>query len=739
MKNVTFACLIILNCASVFAQNRKLVVIGSSTSAGLNASPIDSSWVNRFNYYYKYQLGKIDSTYNLAVSGTTVYQGMPTSYVPVSRPAPRSAASNVTQAVNHLSDLATPANGVIIVNYPTNGYDNYSIAEIMASLQLMYDSAVRTGNRCFITTTQPRTDGNFGMAATKRKLAEIKISSSPVSGLPIRSISGMACITRLILPLPAHITPATLPISTMQATVNCLTEWLRRIFLTLPIQHKPAIIKATYLLRDFGSDASSWQTYNGSAWVAAATPPTSSSGTITILNGDSIRINTATNFDQVVVESGAVLTLFNLSTATSFTLNDAPGADITVNGRLYVSVNGTLSGTGTIQNNSGGLITIRNQGILSVNTNSEGAINVNNTGNIQNALVTNYGTLTLINFTLNLNSATLNNYGTIDMAYNDNSYIAGTGGVLINNSIGSIFKSNVAGIAYVNAGIAFTNKGTIKGTGQFIFYNVINNAGNISPGNSPGILTVNPAFITGKTPVFNLEINSIGSVAGTNYDQLNFSVIDFLNTNVTGATLQVTDRTGDPVGTTYTLLTSPSGSITGPFAQVTLSPSLGNLVYNSNSITVQKTSVLSVTWGQFTAVANNQQVVLNWHTLQETNAAHFVIEHATNNQQFSAIGNIAAKGNSSTPTAYAFTHTSPNLYTSNYYRLRQVDLDGKYMYSVNRWVRFNNGNLVKVQVTPNPVHNMLQVNVQATDISIEINNPNGTRVYRQQLQPGMHV
>jgi hypothetical protein len=33
-------------------QSRKLTVIGSSTSAGLAASPIDSAWVNRFNYYY---------------------------------------------------------------------------------------------------------------------------------------------------------------------------------------------------------------------------------------------------------------------------------------------------------------------------------------------------------------------------------------------------------------------------------------------------------------------------------------------------------------------------------------------------------------------------------------------------------------------------------------------------------------------------------------------------------------
>ena len=46
----------------------------------------------------------------------------------------------------------------------------------MNSLQLIYDSATGTGNRCFITTTQPRTDGIFNTSDVKRKLADIKDS-----------------------------------------------------------------------------------------------------------------------------------------------------------------------------------------------------------------------------------------------------------------------------------------------------------------------------------------------------------------------------------------------------------------------------------------------------------------------------------------------------------------------------------------------------------------------------------
>jgi hypothetical protein len=72
--------------------------------------------------------------------------------------------------------MAIPANGVVIVNYPTNGYITYSIAEIMNSLQVIYDSATRLGNKCYITTTQPRNDAGFNSPAVKRKLADIKDS-----------------------------------------------------------------------------------------------------------------------------------------------------------------------------------------------------------------------------------------------------------------------------------------------------------------------------------------------------------------------------------------------------------------------------------------------------------------------------------------------------------------------------------------------------------------------------------
>lgn len=154
----------------------RMVAIGSSTTGGTGANPPDSAWVNRFTHYYKNQLGIVDNVYNLGWGGSTCYRGMPTSYSPPAGREGPDPFNNVTRAVTLLSGMSIPANGVVIVNYPTNGYITYSIAEIMKCLQVIYDSATRLGNKCYITTTQPRNDAGFNNPVIKRKLADIKDS-----------------------------------------------------------------------------------------------------------------------------------------------------------------------------------------------------------------------------------------------------------------------------------------------------------------------------------------------------------------------------------------------------------------------------------------------------------------------------------------------------------------------------------------------------------------------------------
>ncbi len=151
---------------------RDLAVVGSSTSACYGASTTDSCYIGRLRTYFNKQAPNDTSIDNgFSVGGYTVYKGMPSSYVsPYSDPTYQTdPGHNITAA------LASHPN-IVLVNYPTNGYDVLPFDSIMYCLRTIRDSAVKAGVPCFVTTTQPRTSGNFGTSAIKAKLARLKDS-----------------------------------------------------------------------------------------------------------------------------------------------------------------------------------------------------------------------------------------------------------------------------------------------------------------------------------------------------------------------------------------------------------------------------------------------------------------------------------------------------------------------------------------------------------------------------------
>lgn len=131
------------------AQGKIISVIGSSTAAGSGASADDSSWVNRLRNYYQ-AAGQLSSVFNLALSGTTTYHGMPTGFVPpANRPAP-DPLRNVTRALSFNPD-------VVLVSYPSNDLVlGYSMQEFMNNLRTIYNTVITAGKRCYITGSQPR-------------------------------------------------------------------------------------------------------------------------------------------------------------------------------------------------------------------------------------------------------------------------------------------------------------------------------------------------------------------------------------------------------------------------------------------------------------------------------------------------------------------------------------------------------------------------------------------------------
>lgn len=114
-------------------------------------------------------------------------------------------------------------------------------------------------------------------------------------------------------------------------------------------------------------------------------------------------------------------------------------------------------------------------------------------------------------------------------------------------------------------------------------------------------------------------------------------------------------------------------------------------------------STLPVTLKLFTATRQGAMVNLKWVTASEQNNRGFEIERMLGNGNWEAVGFVSSQaqgGNSSDDLNYSYT--DPNNFKGiSQYRLRQVDLDGRYKLSEIRAVR-GEEQKDKVIVFPNP-------------------------------------
>ena len=107
-----------------------------------------------------------------------------------------------------------------------------------------------------------------------------------------------------------------------------------------------------------------------------------------------------------------------------------------------------------------------------------------------------------------------------------------------------------------------------------------------------------------------------------------------------------------------------------------------------------------------TPATQKQQVQLDWKTETESGNSHFEIEHSTDASSFTYVGAVAGAGNAIQEQRYDFLHETPANGT-NYYRLRQVDLDGTETLSEVREVTISAPD--QLSVFPNPTTDELSV------------------------------
>jgi len=134
----------------------------------------------------------------------------------------------------------------------------------------------------------------------------------------------------------------------------------------------------------------------------------------------------------------------------------------------------------------------------------------------------------------------------------------------------------------------------------------------------------------------------------------------------------------------------------------------------NNIKTLSSNCLLPVDLLNFTSTILNKSVKLQWQTMTEINSNYFSIERSADGINFSGIGKQSAAGNSNDLTQYVFIDHTP--LSTNYYRLKEVDLDGNYQYSNILLVKMQQ--LQPLIIMGNPVQNDLQLSINNGQSSI---------------------
>lgn len=176
-------------------------------------------------------------------------------------------------------------------------------------------------------------------------------------------------------------------------------------------------------------------------------------------------------------------------------------------------------------------------------------------------------------------------------------------------------------------------------------------------------------------------------------------------------------------GFTIAAASLPASVTTGTVI-VAIATGTSSSINSSSEFGPSFVSTLPVRLVQFNGRIQSGVVTLDWNTLDETGNSYFDVERSANGSQFSKIGTVTAR--SGNANSYSFVDGQAQ--AVNFYRLKQVDKNGKVTYSKVILVRADLGKGA-TRVSPNPF-------VGSINIAFELNKDENVtlRLYNQSGQ-----
>lgn len=235
------------------------------------------------------------------------------------------------------------------------------------------------------------------------------------------------------------------------------------------------------------------------------------------------------------------------------------------------------------------------------------------------------------------------------------------------------------------------------------------------------------------------ELNSLISNAGCNDpngcqdDDDVCNINDLFVTQISGATSE--DGTFDATDGTFTLHT-PTNSGVGNnhfganYVQFSVSSFSEFWIHGS-----EHSVPLPVEMTYFTAKAvENQKVRLDWQTATEINNEGFAVERSKDGKNFVQVGYVKGNGNSNEMNNYQYEDRNV-IAGTYYYRLKQIDFDGKFEYSDIKAASIEGFEGIALSTfIPNPAQHTtkLEVNlIEQSNVAIQIFDNLGRLVERK--------
>ncbi|WP_118975317.1 T9SS type A sorting domain-containing protein [Taibaiella koreensis] len=153
---------------------------------------------------------------------------------------------------------------------------------------------------------------------------------------------------------------------------------------------------------------------------------------------------------------------------------------------------------------------------------------------------------------------------------------------------------------------------------------------------------------------------------------------------------------------------------------------------------------LPVTFSAFNVAAQGCRVLIGWQTAQEINNDYFLVERSRDGRTFDAIAKMQGAGNSAEPNSYSASDEQP-FNGRNYYRIQQVDKDGKRSYSGIKTAEVSCSGRDDIQIFPTVSSDDIQVRLPqryegaAIDLLTALGQKIVVPVDKEHLQYRLHV